>query len=361
MTTENTLFVIDDESNKVAEANNSLNLLLEGMKKRDDPNERIEDEKEKNRQIRLEACGKKHSYVLTFDGEYKPITFMCGDHRVCDICREIYYEREILTRLNYAQTHLPLGIWLKFLYIEEESQEAFLKQITRAGGEHLRIPQPDNMVLIIHNTGREGKNLLEYVYWVEEYDLEDLEDIDLEFNQILQQVPRGKRISGKLGEKQSKPDEDEGDGEGETEDEDEETHEIKIPLIYSKTATPRDVNLAFNQAVAETQGIAVYEVKELEKAMFQRVGEWIKSLKERGHEAKIFYDFRNIKESKALLWNANENNGVSDVQIRRSTKDIDTYNLDKLNTATGQNYTMEDWESKPIVKLLAGMLHGTSS
>jgi len=281
-----------------------------------------------NRKARLNACGKNWTYAVEVNGDKRVYSSLCGTFRLCPNCRLQKFEREIEDRLNRARTYLPIGTNLQFLIIKEEKQEALLKRISRAEGNYLRLPQINNLVLIIHNTDISVKkdevsaDLEEWVYLDEDDSLDRYDHAQIDFNQVLKDIPEGERMSGDLGKKkEEEEEEEEGSSAGGGADEDLTERPIMLWKFQKDDLTERSSNISFDAAVAESQDMIVNDIDSLENALFVRVYLWAKQ-----HDATMFYDYTMVTDKDVEAWNSNPNN----VQIVGNDKDKTiTYYSDK--------------------------------
>ena len=262
---------------------------------------------EANQKKQRKACG-YWAWVIMPDGQSRAQFRPCGDHRGCDNCRELKFEREILPSLTFAHNH---NDELRFLSLKEGNEtEAFQKWVSRHEGEYKRFPQPDGSMLIIHNVTEDVKG--------ERLEMWDIgyndEGAKLDFQQIIQDVPTGKSITGKLGKKR--------DEEPEKREDEPEEEKVKVRQyhLYTKNATEKEEHLSFYQAIKATQNINVASVEGLEAATFKRVTEWKKALGD-GDDVFTFYTWTYIPEKDLKLWNKNPNNGVQITSTKESSRD----------------------------------------
>ncbi len=164
-----------------------------------------------NRHARIHCCGMKVDYPTT-DRQAGTKTLQCTDHRLCPYCRRKKAE-EMISALKYHHYHSdsPIGEFLKFKNIHKADYDKYSKRAQRAKIKYGKINQPNNRIWFF-STGDEsfGEDLIDY-------DNDGYGQIN--WDEVLEQIPMGRNISGSIWIKPGAPGEKETEGDGDGEDE----------------------------------------------------------------------------------------------------------------------------------------------
>jgi len=232
---------------------------------------------------------------------------LCGNYRLCENCRKIkavdcetpellrlqlYSENELMiTRIPYGKT------W-----------EAFRKRISRADAKYRAYPQPDYKLVV--NT-LEGDEVHHFSH------LETENDNELVLDDILENVPEGKRITTNFKTPKS---------EKET---DVTVVPIIIPHIVFEHFTQQDLAKSMKEIFANTEVKACTTVNEL-RYQFETISQLlIKSMEEKGFKILATFSHPVLFSNEDL-----QEFGMSilDVQLQ-----------EELNTAKTDRDGFEDW------------------
>ena len=312
-----------------AEEDEELNPALQYINEMNDHANYLDDmeryeEKQLNRHARANGCGHKR-YRTETNGQPGCIVWECGDHRLCPRCRKKRAE-ELINALKYHDNGLDIGQFLRIKEIHEAEYDMYSKRAQREknrliNGREIKfkygkINQPDHRIFLFSNGESDewGEELIDYDWG--EYG-------QINWNEVIEQIPMGKNISGSIWIKPEATGSEEEDGEGEGE---EEIEKVMIPTLnFNTNATKREIDLAYYEAAAETQ-VIVTSIEELQKALFGRTRIWQEKIgKEKCGE---WMDFTlQVSELDIEAWNKSivssnhiENSNIDKVDSR-STKE----------------------------------------
>lgn len=257
--------------------------------------------KQRNINNMIMGCGKRPYRQNIKTGQLERFSMMCGYFKVCMKCNQLKADEEIeLLERGQFQCTIDHGRELYIIEVPNNNWQAIQKQFQRNKTKYRAYPQEGHRIVILDSDKYGGKEV-----WFFEYEESENDNVFL-LKEVLENIPEGKRISGRLGER--KEEDEDKDGKGTPKEKEEVLDSIKQHAGVL-TGSKRAIRMAYDEASKHTEPVKTE--KDLEKQLAQHWSNFTRILVELG--GKVLVEFTTYVPVRVSdLTHYNEYNKVSD-------------------------------------------------